>query len=153
MLYLRKNRDMSNRTEINNYIVEQLKQIDGYSYINDYQFKSDVHRNVFIGTRFLDEINDFPCIYAVSPEELRIYNTSGTTEAYVNTILKVYVYGDDTVSMLTDLISDITKVIYSLSPPLKHQVKDITIKEINIDSGILKPYGMSEIFLNTRFEI
>lgn len=144
---------MSNRTEINNYIVEQLRQIDGYSYIRDYQFKTDVHRNVYIGTRFLDEINDFPSIYVVSPEEIRVYNTAGTSEAFVNSIIKVYVYSDDTINVLKNLVSDIIQVVYSLSPPLKYQVKDITIREINLDSGLLQPYGMAEIFLNTRFEI
>jgi hypothetical protein len=144
---------MSNRTDINNYIVEQLKQIDGYSYLRNYKFKSDVHLNVYIGTKFLDEINDFPSIYSVSPEENRIYNTIGTSEAFVTTILKLYVYSDNSIEDLKNLIEDITQVIYSLTPPLDLQVKDITIKEINLDSGLLQPYGMAEIFLTTRFEI
>lgn len=144
---------MSNRTDINNYIVEQLKQIDGYSYLKDYQFKTDVHLNVYVGTKFLDEINDFPSIYSVSPEETRIYNTMGTSEAFVTTILKLYVYSDDSIEDLKNLIEDVTQVIYSLTPPLDLQVKDITIKEINLDSGLLQPYGMAEIFLTTRFEI
>lgn len=144
---------MSNRTDINNYIVEQLRLIDGYSYIGSYQFKTDLHRNVYIGAKFLDEINDFPCIYSVSPEEVRIYNTTGTSEAYITTILKVYVYSDDSIQQLKNLVDDITEIIYSLSPPLEYQVKDITIKEINLDSGLLQPYGMAEIFLTTRFEI
>ena len=144
---------MSNRTDINNYIVEQLKQIDGYSYLKDYQFKTDVHLNVYVGTKFLDEINDFPSIYSVSPEETRIYNTTGTSEAFVTTILKLYVYSDDSIEDLKNLIEDVTQIIYSLTPPLELQVKDITIKEINLDSGLLQPYGMAEIFLTTRFEI
>lgn len=144
---------MSNRTDINNYIVEQLKQIDGYSYLKDYQFKTDVHLNVYVGTKFLDEINDFPSIYSVSPEETRIYNTMGTSEAFVTTILKLYVYSDDSIEDLKNLIEDVTQIIYSLTPPLELQVKDITIKEINLDSGLLQPYGMAEIFLTTRFEI
>lgn len=144
---------MSNRTKINNYIVEQLQQIDGKAFKNNYTFTTDLHRNVFVGTKFIDEINDFPSIYVVSPEENRIYNTAGATEAYISTILKIYVYDDDTISALENIIKDVTEVVYSLTFPLDFQVKDVTIKEINIDSGLLKPYGMSEIFLITRFEI
>jgi hypothetical protein len=146
---------MSNRTKINNKIIDSLKEINGLSssYSSDYNFKTDLHLNVYSGLKFIDEINDFPCIYSVSPTETREYNTTGTTQGKVNTILRCYLYSDDLDNQAQNLIDDIEHVVYSLRFDTGLQVKDVKITNILRDNGLLKPYGMVEIFLSTSFEI
>lgn len=146
---------MSNRRLIGNELVECLKKINNSTspYSPSYEFKSDLHNNVFRGYKFIDEINDFPSVYITSGLEQRVYNTNKLTEAFVNTTLRCYVYGQDPQHQLSDLIQDIEHVIYNIKLSTEILLQDITIKEIVTDSGLLEPYGMAEIFLNIRFEI
>ena len=57
------------------------------------------------------------------------------------------------VNQINDLIQDVEHVIYNLTFDPSLQVFDISIITILTDSGLLRPYGMVEIFLSTRFEI
>lgn len=155
MLYLRKNKEMSNRSDINDFIVSQLRNINGRTspYDSTYNFKTSLHENVYRGIRFLDEINDFPSIYVSTGREVRKFNTQGNIEARVETTLRCYLYGDDTVNQINDLIQDIEHVIYNLKFQPALRVFDVSIITVLTDSGLLIPYGMAEIFLSTRFEI
>jgi hypothetical protein len=146
---------MSNRSQINDLLVSELKNINGRvsPYDAAYSFKTSVHNNVYRGLKYLDEINDFPSIYVTSGREVRKFNTNNNTEARVETTLRCYMYGDDVVNQINDLIQDVEHVIYNLTFDPSLQVFDISIITILTDSGLLRPYGMVEIFLSTRFEI
>jgi hypothetical protein len=147
---------MSNRKLITNAIVAALKQINKSTspYNAGYEFKTDVHNNVYgSGFKYIDEINDFPSIYVVSGMERRIYQTNQLTESLVKTAIRCYVYGEDAQQQTNDIIQDIEHVIYNMKPDVGLLIQDITVNEILTDSGLLEPYGMAEIFLNTRFEI
>lgn len=146
---------MSNRRLITDEIVRYLRQINGSSspYSTAYEFKTDLHLNVYKGFKFIDEINDFPSVYITSGLEQRIYNTKELTESIVTTAVRCYVYGQDPQQQLSDIVEDIEHVVYNFKFDTLVQVQDVTIKEILTDSGLLEPYGMAEIFLNTRFEI
>jgi hypothetical protein len=146
---------MSNRSQINDLLVSELKNINGRvsPYGAAYSFKTSVHNNVYRGLKYLDEINDFPSIYVTSGREVRKFNTNNNTEARVETTLRCYMYGDDVVNQINDLIQDVEHVIYNLTFDPSLQVFDISIITILTDSGLLRPYGMVEIFLSTRFEI
>lgn len=146
---------MSNRTKITQKLISSLQEINGLAskYSGSYSFKTDLHTNVYSGLKFIDEINDFPSIYVVSPKETRKYNTRGTTEAEVSTQLRCYLYGDDSETQAQNLIDDIEHVIYSIRFDNSFEVKDIIITNVLRDNGLLKPYGMVEVFLSTRFEM
>lgn len=146
---------MSNRTKITNYIVEQLRKIDGRTspFSEDYVFLSNLHENVYRGVRYIDEINDFPSIYVTSDVEKRKYQTLGNTEAIVVTAIRCYVYGDETEMQLSNIFQDIEHVLYNMQVPNEFTSLDITIDSTITDSGLLEPYGMAEIFLSSRFEI
>ena len=146
---------MSNRTKITNYIIEQLQKIDGYTspFSADYVFLSNLHKNVYRGVKYLDEINDFPSIYVTSNVERRKYQTNGNTEGIVFTAIRCYVMGDDTEVQLSNIFQDIEHILYNMQVPNEFTSLDITIDTTLTDSGLLEPYGMAEIFLSSRFEI
>jgi hypothetical protein len=146
---------MSNRSQINDLLVSELNNINGRvsPYDAAYSFKTSIHGNVYRGLKYLDEINDFPSIYVTSGREVRKFNTNNNTESRVETTLRCYMYGDDVVNQINDLIQDVEHVIYNLTFDPSLQVFDISIITILTDSGLLRPYGMVEIFLSTRFEI
>ena len=146
---------MSNRSKINQKVIDALKSINGLSssYSSEYEFKIDLHENVYSGIRYIDEINDFPAIYVVSPKEERIYNTNGSTQGTIQTILRCYLYSDDLELDSQNLLDDIEHVLYSIRFNTGIQVKDLIITNILRDNGLLKPYAMVEVFLATSFEI
>ncbi len=146
---------MSNRKLITDAIVAAIQKIDGRTspYDASYEFKTNLHENAYRGFKFIDEINDFPSVYAASGLEQRVYQTSLLTEGIVTTTLRGYVYGEDAQQQTNDLVQDIEHVIYNMTFDSSIQVQDVTVKQILTDSGLLEPYGMAEIFLNTRFEI
>lgn len=148
---------MSNRTKVNDFIRTELKKINGgISPFNpSYTFKSKLHDNVYRGLKFIDEINDFPAIYISTSKETRTYHTSGLTEAKIPVILRCYVHGDQTKVLTNNLAQDVEHVLYNMDTysNLDLQIQDITIKGIDIDSGLMAPYGMIEIFLLIQIEI
>jgi hypothetical protein len=146
---------MSNRSQINDLLVRELKRINARvsPYDATYNFKTSVHENVYRGMKYLDEINDFPSIYVTSGREVRKFNTNNNVEARIETTLRGYMHGDDVVNQINDLIQDVEHVIYNLTFDPSLQVFDISIITVLTDSGLLRPYGMAEIFLSTRFEI
>lgn len=146
---------MSNRSLITDSLVTSLKEINGStsSFDSSYKFNVNLYSNVYRGLKFIDEINDYPCIYVTSPLETREYNTRGTTIAKVDTQLRCYIYGEDTEQQEQDLIDDVEHVIENLTFTTDLQVLDIKIDTIIRDNGIFKPYGLIEIFLNNRFEL
>jgi hypothetical protein len=146
---------MSNRTKITDYIVEQLKKIDGRTspYTKEYVFLSNLHENVYRGVKYIDEINDFPSIYVTSNVERRKYQTNNNTEALVVTAIRCYVMGDEPEVQLSNIFQDIEHILYNMQVPNEFTSLDITIDTTLTDSGLLEPYGMAEIFLSSRFEI
>jgi hypothetical protein len=70
----------SRRREIVNYLITQLKTINGSTSQYGYQFKTNLSQNVFKGLKYIDQINDFPAIYIQAGEELYRYNSKTNTE-------------------------------------------------------------------------
>ncbi len=135
--------------------MKQLKRIDGSvsPFDSSYRFLSDLHENVYSGFKYIDEINDFPTMFATSPKETRKYNTHLNTEAIVTSVLRYYVYSDDAETKLSDIFQDVEHIVYNMRVPNQYKSLDIVIDNFITDSGLLKPYGMAEIFLSSRFEI
>lgn len=146
---------MSNRTKIQSLYVERLKLINGgvSTFDSSYTYLSNVHENVYKGLKFIDEINDFPSIYVTANRELRRYHTQNLTEAVVSVVLRCYVYGDNPKELTNNMVQDIEHIIYNMTAPSDLLLQDTTIQNIIIDKGLLKPYGIAEVFLTSRFEI
>ena len=72
-----KGRMASRRKEIVEFIVGQLKNIDGQSstYDASYTYNNNLFENVFRKLKFLDEVNDFPAVYVSAGTELRNFNS------------------------------------------------------------------------------
>lgn len=146
---------MSNRTAITDLLVSSLQNINGSTspFDSSYTFNTNLHNNVYRGFKFIDEINDFPSLYIVSEIEYRIYNTALFTEAVVESVIRCYLHDEDAAVTINGLVQDIEHIIYSIPAHPELKLQDITMSNIITDKGLLHPYGMAEIFLNSRFEI
>ena len=146
----------SRRKEIVEYIVTQLKQIDGETsgFNPSYTYFNNLFNNVFRKLKFLDEVNDFPALYVSAGTELRDFNSKSLTVATLDATIRAYVFGEDNSQNLSDdLVQDIEHVIYSLGDNPEMGVLDITIDNISTDEGLTTPYGIAEVELTIVYRI
>jgi len=144
------------RTEIVNYIISLLKEIDGdISPFNSlYTFRTNIFNNAFRGLKFLHEVNDFPSLYIVAGTETRNFQSQNLTEASLEVIIRAYVYGEDNSQTISDdLLDDLEHVIYSIGDNPEKGIFDITINNISADEGLAFPYGIAEIELSVVYRL
>jgi hypothetical protein len=147
---------VNRRTEIVQFIVTRLKEIDGgvSPYDSDYTFVTNVFDNVFRKIKFLDEVNDFPSLYVSAGTEIRDFQSENLTVATLDVIIRAYVYGEDNSQTLSDdLAQDVEHIIYSLGDNPDKGILDITIDNITTDEGLAVPYGIAEIELSVVYRL
>jgi len=146
----------SRRKEIIEFIVTQLKEIDGAvsGFDASYTYNTNVFNNVFRKLKFLDEVNDFPSIYVSAGTENRDFNSQNLTTATLDVTIRIYIYGeDDAQSQVDNLLQDVEHVIYSLGDNSNRGILDITISNISTDEGLVTPYGLGEIELEIFYTL
>lgn len=146
----------SRRKEIVDFIVTQLKNIDGQTstYKASYTYNHNLYENVYRKLKFLDEVNDFPALYVSAGTEFRNFNSKSLTVATLDVTIRAYVYGeDDSQSQADDLVQDVEHVIYSLEDSPDKGILDITIDNISTDEGLVTPYGLAEVQLTTVYRL
>lgn len=144
------------RTEIVQYLVTLLKQINGdiSPYDNGYQFNHNVFNNVYRKITFLDEVNDFPSIYLSAGTEIRNFQSENLTVATLTVTIRSYVYGEDNSQQLADdLVQDIEHIIYNIGDNPEMGILDITIENITQDEGLSFPYGVAEVELSVVYRL
>ena len=147
---------VNRRTEIVQFIVTRLKEIDGgvSPYDSDYTFVTNVFDNVFRKIKFLDEVNDFPSLYVSAGTEIRDFQSENLTVATLDVIIRAYVYGEDNSQTLSDdLAQDVEHIIYALGDNPDKGILDITIDNITTDEGLAVPYGIAEIELSVVYRL
>ena len=146
----------SRRTEIVDFVVTQLKEIDGgvSSFNPSYTYTQNVFNNVFRRIKFLDEVNDFPSVYVSAGTEIRDFNSKSLTVATLDVTIRAYVFGEDNSQSLADnLVQDIEHVIYSIGDNPDKGILDITIDSITSDEGLATPYGLAEVELTIVYRL
>ena len=147
---------LNRRTEIVQFIVARLKEIDGEisPYDSSYTFVTNVFDNVFRKIKFLDEVNDFPSLYVSAGTEIRDFQSENLTVATLDVIIRAYVYGEDNSQTLSDdLAQDVEHIIYSPGDNPDKGILDITIDNITTDEGLAIPYGVAEIELSIVYRL
>ena len=143
----------SRRREIVNYLITQLKTINGSTSQYGYQFKTNLSQNVFKGLKYIDQINDFPAIYIQAGEELYRYNSKTNTEAFMNIMIRIYAHEEHSLYKLEDLVDDITHVLERVKYDQSHKIISAEIASIDTDSGLLDPYGLGEIMITVQYDV
>ncbi len=146
----------SRRKEIIEFLVTQLKEIDGQTsgFDASYTYVNNLFNNVYRGVKFLDEVNDFPAIYLAAGAENREFESLSLTVATLDVTIRAYVYGEDnSQSLADDLLEDIEHVIYSLEDSPTKGIQDITIESITVDEGLVEPYGLAEVNLQITYRL
>ena len=146
----------SRRKEIIEFLVTQLKEIDGQTsgFDASYIYGNNLFDNVYRKLKFLDEVNDFPALYISAGTEIRDFNSKNLTLATLDATIRAYVFGEDNSQDLSDsLVQDIEHVIYSLGDNPDKGILDITIDNISTDEGLATPYGIAEVELTIVYRL
>jgi hypothetical protein len=146
----------SRRTEIIDFLVTQLKEIDGAQsgFDSSFTYNTNLFNNVFRKIKFIDEVNDFPALYLSAGTENRDFNTKSLTVATLDVTIRAYVFGeDDAQTKVDDLIQDVEHVIYNLGDNADKGIFDIQIDNITADEGLIEPYGLAEIVITIQYRL
>ena len=146
----------SRRTDIIDFLVTNLKEIDGVQsgFDSSYTYTTNIFNNVYRKIKFLDEVNDFPALYLNAGTEIRDFNTKSLTVATLDVTIRAYVFGeDDAQTKVDDIVQDIEHVIYNLADSPDKGIFDIQIDNITADEGLIEPYGLAEIILTVQYRI
>jgi len=144
----------SRRTEIINFLVTELKKIDGgtSTFNSNYTYNTNLFNNVERKLKFLDEINDFPSLYIAGGTEIREFNSENLTTATLDATIRAYVFSEDnSQSDIDNLVQDIEHVIYNIGDNSSKGIQQFNIANISADEGLLTPYGLSEIEITIQY--
>lgn len=143
----------SRRRDIINYLISQLKLIDGTVSAYGYTFKTNLSQNVYKGLKYIDQINDFPSVYVQAGEETYRYNSKTNTEAFMTIMVRIYAYEEHSLYKLEDLVDDVTHVLERIKYDQSHRIISAEIVSIDTDSGLLDPYGLGEIMIAVQYDV
>lgn len=146
----------SRRTDIIDFLVSNLKEIDGAqsSFDSSYTYNTNIFTNVYRKIKFLDEVNDFPALYLNAGTEIRDFNTKSLTVATLDVTIRAYVYGeDDSQTKADELVQDIEHVIYNLAGSPEKGILNIQIDNVSTDEGLAEPLGLAEIILTVEYRL
>ena len=144
----------SRRRDIANFLVGELKKIDGgvSTFDSSYTYQVNLFDNVFRRLKFLDEINDFPSVYLQAGTENRIYDSKGLTTSTLDIMLRVYVHTETAVEELESTMQDIEFVIYNMDTE-KYGMMDVQVASMGTDEGLLDPYGVGEVGVTVQYDV
>ena len=144
----------SRRRDIANFLVGELKKIDGgvSTFDSSYTYQVNLFDNVFRRLKFLDEINDFPSVYLQAGTENRIYDSKGLTTSTLDFMLRVYVHTETAVEELESTMQDIEFVIYNMDTE-KYGMMDVQVATMSTDEGLLDPYGIGEVGVTVQYDV
>ena len=144
----------SRRRDIANFLVGELKKIDGdvSSFDSSYTYQVNLFNNVFRRLKFLDEINDFPSAYLQAGTENRIYDSKGLTTSTLDIMIRVYAHTENAVEELESTMQDIEFVIYNMDTE-QYGIMDVQVATMGTDEGLLDPYGIGEVGVTVQYDV
>ena len=144
----------SRRRDISNFLVGELKKIDGgvSTFDSSYTYQVNLFDNVFRRLKFLDEINDFPSVYIQAGTEDRVYDSKGLTTSTLDLMIRVYVHTENAVEELESTMQDIEFVIYNMDTE-KYGIMDVQVASMGTDEGLLDPYGIGEVAVTVQYDV
>lgn len=163
----------SRRREVIDYFIDKLKTLaptsgilitedefeitteDGLFTLITEQAKNnkDIYNNVFRGLKFLDQINDFPCIYLQAGQEVFNYDSKGSTSASMSIMLRVYTYEENAMHTLEEFVEAIANKIDRTDYNQRNRIIESVISSIDMDNGLLEPYGLAEIMIDVTYDV
>lgn len=163
----------SRRREIIDYFIDKLKTLaptsgilvteegdelvteDGLFSLFTEQLRDnrEIYDNVFRGLKFIDQINDFPCIYVQAGQETFDYNSKNSTTASMSLMFRVYTYEENAIHGIEELADGVVNVLERIIPYPEKRIIEAIVVSVDTDNGLLEPYGLAEILVNVIYDV
>jgi len=143
---------MSRRTEIIDFLVEELKRINKTTdsrvglLRSPYTYKSDLGENVFRRFKYLEEINDFPAITMTVIDEDREAIGSDVHFGTLAIAFRGYVKSENALDACDDLADDMEFVLDGINhtaTAASKEIVDSKVISVESDQGLFEPYGIA----------
>jgi hypothetical protein len=146
---------LSRRKEITEFLVNELKKINGGSSTFDanYTYSLDIANNVFRRLKFLDEINDFPTICVNAGSEARIYDTSGLITGDLTLNIRAYLRAENPITAAENLADDIEHIVYHIGDKSDMGLLNMIMQSVSTDEGLVAPFGILEIDILVKYQL
>jgi hypothetical protein len=146
---------LSRRKEITEFLVTELKKINGGSstFDSNYNYSIDIANNVFRRLKFLDEINDFPTICVNAGSEARIYDTSGLITGDLTLNIRAYLRAENPITAAENLADDIEHVVYHIGDKSDMGLLNMIMQSVSTDEGLVAPFGILEIDILVKYQL
>ena len=152
---------MSRRTQIIDFVVTELKKINGNTDSrtaptrSGYEYKTNVFNNVHRRLKFLNEINDFPTLCVAAGDEDKVSIGAGVRFGTMGVQIRGYVKSENSLDAAEDLADDIEFVINTMSIESSNatfQIVDARVDSIETDEGLFEPFGVVNIGVTISYE-
>ena len=154
--------NMSRRTQIIDFVVTELKKINGAvdsrtaPIRSGYTYKTNVFNNVFRRMKYINEINDFPTLCVTSGGEDRVEIGAGIRFGTITIDIRGYIKStDNSLDEAENLGDDIEFIINTLNIETNastFQITDARITSIETDEGLYEPFGVVNVGVLLRYE-
>ena len=147
----------SRRRDIANFLVGELKKIDGNasSFDSSYTYQVNLFDNVFRRLKFLDEINDFPAITMSGVDEDPEAIGADVHFGNLDLTLRGYVKSENALDACDDLADDMEYVIDGVNhttTAASKEVVDCKVLAVETDQGLFEPYGIAMMEVEIMYQ-
>lgn len=150
------------RREILSNLVSALKEINTstdtspLAYRQPYTYQSNVFDNVFNKYKFMDEINDFPCVCVYNVVDSITHSGSNIKYGTLSINIRGYVRSsEDVITDCEKLVDDIEYVVNSFRYRESSRnlcVVDSRVLTLETDEGLFDPFGVINLEVQINYE-
>jgi len=144
---------MTTSVDIVNALIREFSKIDGgvSPYDPDYRFNYNVHRDVYRGYKFFDEISAFPSIY-LTVEREDYFNYGDRNKFHVLTMEARGYTLDHSVEESGELLAQDMEHIMQWIKKVYPAFEEIRILSVETDTGLNAPYGVALFKLEALYQ-
>lgn len=144
---------MTTSVEVINAFISELKRIDGgiSPYDRAYRFNWNVHRDVYLGFKFFDEIDSFPSIYLTVEREDYFHYGANNRFIVMTMDVRGYTYSHEVEQGGELLAQDIEHIVKWMKKTYP-EIEEVRVLSVETDSGLHEPYGVALFKLEALYQ-
>jgi hypothetical protein len=144
---------MTTSAEVVSAIITELNRIDGQfsPFDRAYRFNYNLHRDVYMGFKFFDEISSFPSVYLTVEREDYFHYGANNRFIVLTMDLRGYTY-DQEVEESGELLAQDIEHIMQYIKKQRPDIEEIRVLSVETDSGLNAPYGVALFKLEALYQ-
>lgn len=144
---------MTTSADIISAITTELNRIDGglSPFDRAYRFNYNLHRDVYFGFKYFDEISSFPSIYLTVEREDYFHYGDNNRFVVLTIDLRGYTYDHEVEESGELLAQDIEHIMQWMKKQYP-AIEEVRVLSVETDSGLNAPYGVALFKLEALYQ-